>query len=433
MKVNFGMMVLVITSLFMSLNSPSVSYGADWLGCGTRGCSSQSYVNQGVQPPPEVFPVDKLGMALNCNIWSMDQAALDDCSKDLDLIAGLGIGSVKIGLAWYMMTEPDGSISPDKVIFLNSLLNAARIRGMKILFLINLPAPVSAYQCAETQEPPTEASTRLDFCNDAFVRFFDELMDIVLPFTAHIELFNETNWGYPTTAPAYVTYGPESYILSRSKALYIYAKQILDAKKQLGYQAILHSQGISYFFNSSYPSRGWYATPLIEATTYLYWMEYGWQGEENVLNSVIDVVDLHPYFNSTDYSLMIYDIMTRLADMVPGRYKYVWVTETNGVSGDENDQIAVFNKLKWYLDNNWIQKAYWYVIRSGYGDSLSDEYGIYDVNRNLVRPELANTMRVEAEKIPCSQRFLSEVYRQPINYSNNSSDLVQTPVSHTCD
>lgn len=87
-----------------------------------------------LQPPAEGNSPDKLGMDMTCNFWSMDQAALEDCTKDLDLIKDLGIGTVRIGSFWYMMTDSIGNLAPAKAAFLKSLMNAARTRGMKILF-----------------------------------------------------------------------------------------------------------------------------------------------------------------------------------------------------------------------------------------------------------------------------------------------------------
>ncbi|MBC8733517.1 hypothetical protein F6X39_36135, partial [Paraburkholderia sp. UCT2] len=64
-------------------------------------------------------------MDVNCNLWSADQTALSECSKDMDLIAGLGVGTVRLGVSWDFMTLADGStLDPNKVAFLKSLLNA---------------------------------------------------------------------------------------------------------------------------------------------------------------------------------------------------------------------------------------------------------------------------------------------------------------------
>lgn len=244
-------------------------------------------------------------------------------------------------------------------------------------------------------------------------------MDLVLPFTAHIELFNETNWNFSTTAPIYGDpYGPASYVISRSKALYINAKNILNKKKALGFKAVLHSQGISYFYNASFPDSGWNPgqIPLIEANDYLYWMKNGWQNNTNILTEVIDVVDVHPYFNSASYNAMMQNFAIRLSKLAPNG-KYIWITETNSgtLVKSEADQIAVFNQLSWFMDNNWVQKAFWYVVRNGYLNDEGDTYAIYDMNRNLIKPNLATVIKKQASKIPSSQRFSPPEYRQAIN------------------
>lgn len=371
-----------------------------------------------LQPPLEITSEDRLGLDINCDFWKMDQNALDDCTKDLDLIRDLGIGSVRIGSSWYSLTKETGDMDPQKVAFLKALLNEARKRGMKILFLVGLEAPASAYRCSETLNPPSSPSVRLDFCLAAFEKYFSELMDLVLPFTAHIELFNETNWNYPADIPTYNDpYGVKDQILSRSKALYISAKKILNGKKTLGFSAVLHSQGISYFYNSDFPDKGWNSgsLPLILAKDYVYWMEYGWQGDENILNQVIDVVDFHPYFNSADYNVLVQDFALAVSKLVPGGYKYLWITETNsGTIGSEEEQIKVFKQLVWFLENNWIQKAFWFVVRNGYENGEGDRYGLYDINRNLIKPNLAAEIRKQASKIPLNKRFLPETYRKPI-------------------
>ncbi|MBB5471242.1 hypothetical protein HDG32_007398, partial [Paraburkholderia sp. CI2] len=41
-----------------------------------------------LQPPPTGSGNDRFAMDVNCNLWSADQTALNECSKDLDLIAG---------------------------------------------------------------------------------------------------------------------------------------------------------------------------------------------------------------------------------------------------------------------------------------------------------------------------------------------------------
>ncbi|MGF6478216.1 hypothetical protein [Paraburkholderia sp. JPY419] len=64
-------------------------------------------------------------------------------------------------------------------------------------------APSSAYQCSATQNPPSGSSPRLDFCDATFTKYLGSLMDVVLPFTADIELFNETNWSFSASDPSY--------------------------------------------------------------------------------------------------------------------------------------------------------------------------------------------------------------------------------------
>jgi len=359
------------------------------------------------QPPLEFDSADRIGMDITCNSWAMDAASLADCEGDLDLVKGLGIGLVRIVTSWYMMTDAAGNLNPPKVAFLKALMNAARAKGMKILYLVNLEAPASAYDCPTTQQKPTGPSIRLDFCDAAFSKYFTELMDVVLPFTGHIELFNETNWNYSESAPYYSSVSPAGYIIDRSVQLNAIAQSILQQKRVQGYQTALHSQGIAYFYDSNFPTRGWAppaSMPLIEANAYVYYVQAAGAGGNF---GTLDVVDFHPYFNGTDYETMVTYFLTQLNQVVGS--KFVWATETNS-GGSESDQIIVFNKLTDYLDANWIQKAFWYVVRSGYVSGDGDAYSLYDVDRNLIKPNLAATIKAKVETVPYAQRFLPSTY-----------------------
>lgn len=381
------------------------------------------------QPPVETAGSDRLGMNLNCRYWSMDATALDDCARDLDLIKGLGVGSVRMGIHWYMLTGNDGdgfTIPTWRAKFLSDFLNLARTRGLKILVQIGLEAPVGAYKCGSTVNQPSSPSTRMDFCDDAFSKVFSSFADLVLPFTPHIELFNETNWNYPTNAPTYSSPSAEDYVLSRSKTTFIIAKRILDEKRALGLQSVLHSQGISYFYDKGYPNRGWRPPaelPLITAADFIYSMKNGWQGDANVLTQVLDSVSLHPYFNSEDFPTMLQHITSWTQNLVPGGNKNIWITEFNSGTrvGTESDQVAVLNQMTAMLDSNLAQKAFWYVVRAGNDSSEGDTYGIYTQSRDLARPLVAAAIRAYASRTPESVRFLPETYRTPIVFGAKPS------------
>ncbi|MGF6851952.1 glycosyl hydrolase [Paraburkholderia sp. CI3] len=370
-----------------------------------------------LQPPPTGSGNDRFAMDVNCNLWSADQTALNECSKDLDLIAGLGVGTVRLGVSWDFMTLADGStLDPNKVAFLKSLLNAARTRGMKILFQVGMYAPSSAYQCPATKNPPTASSPRLDFCDATFTKYLGSLMDVVLPFTADIELFNETNWSFSASDPSYGDpNGISGYILNRSKTLYSEARQILNTKSQSGYKTVLHTQGISYFYNSAYPNNGWKppaGSELIQATDYIKAMGNNTKSASSPLNTTIDVVDVHPYFGSAEYDMMVQAFMTTVSNLVSSGAKPIWLTETNnGTNGTDAGQTAAFNQLKVLMNNGSVAKAFWYVVRNGDpSNGEGDGYSIYDYNRNLIRPQLAAAIQAYTATIPRSQRFLSGSY-----------------------
>jgi hypothetical protein len=311
------------------------------------------------------------------------------------------------------MVQDDGStLDTNKVAFLKSLLNAARTRGMKILFQVGMLAPAAAYQCSTTENPPNDSSPRLDFCDAAFSKYFGSLMDVVLPFTAHIELFNETKWNYYTSAPSYGDpNGVSGYILNRSKALYLTTKQILNGKLSAGYITVLHSQGISYFYNSALPNMGWEppaSNPLIDATDYIKAMGNNTSSASTPLNTSIDVVDLHPYFSVSDYVPEMQYFISTLASLVPSGPKSLWLTETNNsTDGSDESQLAAFNQVVTLMNNGSVQKAFWYVVRNGdYGNGEGDDYSIYDGNRNLIKPKLAAAIRAYNAGIPPLTKIL---------------------------
>jgi hypothetical protein len=362
-------------------------------------------------------------MDVNCNLWSADATALSECSKDLDLIAGLGVGTVRLGVSWDFMVLADGStLDPNKVAFLKSLLNAARTRGMKILFQVGMYAPVSAYACPATQSPPTADSPRIDFCDAIFQTYFSSLMDVALPFTADIELFNELNWGFSASDPSYGNpNGISGYMTSREGALYAEAKAILNTKAQSGYRTVLHTQGISYFYNSAYPNNGWNppASPtsmLIQATDDIKALGNNTSSASSPLNASVDVVDIHPYFSSSEYLMLVQAFINTLSTLVPNGPKKLWLTETNnGSNGTDAGQTAAFNQVQVLMNNGSVQKAFWYVVRNGDpSNGEGDGYSIYDYNRNLIKPQLAAAITAYTATIPYSQRFLSGAYLAPV-------------------
>lgn len=371
------------------------------------------------QPPPMTGDPDHFALDVNCSLYSADQTALDECSKDLDLIKGLGVGTVRLGISWDFLSS-DSTLDPNKVAFTKALLNAARTRGMKILFQVGMLAPAGAYQCAGVQRPPTESSPRIDFCDAIFKKYLGALMDVVLPYTADIELFNELNWGFSPSDPKYGA--PENmygYIPRREAQLYLMTREVLDAKKQLGYKAVLHSQGISYFYNSAYPNDGW--TPpsgsgLIQATDEIAANGNHRADPASPLNAALDVVDVHPYFSSSAYGEMMQSFIKSLATVTTNGPKKLWITETNnGIDGTDAGMTAAFNQVKILMDNGSVQKAFWYVVRNGDpGNGEGDGYSIYDYNRNLIRPQLAAAIKAYSESIPSSGRFLSAPYLTPI-------------------
>jgi hypothetical protein len=67
------------------------------------------------------------------------------------------------------------------------------------------------------------------------------------------------------------------------------------------------------------------------------------------------------------------------------------------------------------MNNGSVQKAFWYVVRNGDpSNGEGDGYSIYDTNRNLIRPQLATTIKAYTATIPKSQRFLSGSYLTPV-------------------
>jgi hypothetical protein len=374
-----------------------------------------------LQPPVNGNGADRFAMDVNCNLWSADQTALSECSKDLDLITGLGVGTVRLGVSWDFMVLADGStLDPNKVAFLKSLLNAARTRGMKILFQVGMYAPASAYKCSATQSPPSGSSPRLDFCDAAFSKYVSSLMDVVLPFTADIELFNEVNWGFSASNPSYGNAkGITGYMLAREKTLYTTTKKILNTKAQSGYRTVLHTQGISYFYNTAYPNNGWKppaSSMLIQATDDIKAIGNNTASAASPLNTSVDVVDIHPYFNSSEYVMMVQAFIETMSSVVPNGPKKLWLTETNnGTDGTDAGQLAAFNQLKVLMNNGSVQKAFWYVVRNGDpSNGEGDGYSIYDTNRNLIRPQLAAAIQAYSATIPRSQRFLSGSYLAPV-------------------
>ncbi|OLL31291.1 hypothetical protein BTH42_13395 [Burkholderia sp. SRS-W-2-2016] len=358
-------------------------------------------------------------MAVNCSPWSVDRAALNECAKDLDLIRALGVGTVRLGVSWDFMSLRS-TLEPGKVAFTKALLDAARTRGMKILFQVGMLAPPGAYQCAGVVNPPRRASPRLDFCDAVFVSYLSALMDVVLPYTADIELFNELNWGFAADDPSYGdANGIAGYIPRREAKLYTEAKRVLDSKKRLGYKAVLHSQGISYFYNTAYPNAGWKPpdhAPFIQATDLLEAIGKHSATAGNPLNDVIDVVDIHPYFKSDVYVTMVQSIITTLAALTPNRTKALWITETNsGTDNTDAGMTSAFEQLKLLMSSNAVQKAFWFVVRNGDpANGEGDTYAIYDYHRNLIRPQLAAAIKSYTATIPASERFLSGVYLTPI-------------------
>jgi hypothetical protein len=372
-----------------------------------------------LQPPATGDGPDRFAMDVNCALWSADQTALDECTKDLDLIKGLGVGTVRLGVSWEYMTQ-DSTLDPKKVAFTKALLNAARTRGMKILFQVGMLAPPGAYQCDGIVNRPTQPSPRLDFCDAVFTKYLSALMDVVLPYTADIELFNELNWGFSRDDPSYGDpNGIFGYIPKREQALYTEVKQVLNSKKQLGYKAVLHSQGISYFYNSAYPNDGWTPpnnAPFIQATDDLKAIGNHTASASSPLNDAVDVVDIHPYFKSSVYVTMVESIIDTLETLTPNGTKKLWITETNnGIDGTDAGMTAAFNQLKVLMDRNAVQKAFWFVVRNGDpGNGEGNGYAIYDYERNLIRPQLAAAIKAYTATIPASSRFLSGSYLTPI-------------------
>ncbi|MEA3084509.1 MAG: hypothetical protein QOC89_2206, partial [Paraburkholderia sp.] len=134
------------------------------------------------------------------------------------------------------------------------------------------------------------------------------------------------------------------------------------------------------------------------------------------LNSVVDVVDLHPYFSSSEYVMMVQAFIDTMATVVPNGPKQLWLTETNnGIDGTDAGQTAAFNQVKVLMNNGSVQKAFWFVVRNGDPDNgEGDGYAIYDFNRNLIRPQLAAAIKAYTATIPRSQRFLSGSYLTPV-------------------
>jgi hypothetical protein len=241
-------------------------------------------------------------------------------------------------------------------------------------------------------------------------------MDVVLPFTADIELFNETNWSFSASDPSYGDpNGISGYILNRSKTLYSEAKQVLNTKSQSGYKTVLHTQGISYFYNSAYPNNGWQppaGSELIQATDYINAMGNNTKSASSPLNATIDVVDVHPYFSSAEYDMLVQALLTTVSNLVSSGTKPIWLTETNnGTNGTDAGQTAAFNQLMVLMNNGSVAKAFWYVVRNGDpSNGEGDGYSIYDYNRNLIRPQLAAAIQAYTATIPRAQRFLSGSY-----------------------
>jgi len=50
------------------------------------------------------------------------------------------------------------------------------------------------------------------------------------------------------------------------------------------------------------------------------------------------------------------------------------------------------------MDNNWLQKAFWFVIRYGYDTPGEDQtiYAIYNRDRNLIKSTLAAAIKTQA-------------------------------------
>lgn len=406
--------LILVALISMACVQPAT--GSEQVRKATRAQANAQLV--AMQPPPMTDGPDRFALDVNCAVQSADQRAIDECTKDLDLIMGLGVGTVRLGAPWEFMTNAS-TLDPKKVLFEKALLNAARSRGMKILFQVGLHAPVGAYKCSGVQDPPTQASSRLDFCDSIFTAYLSALMDVVLPFTADIELFNEVNWGFATTAPSYgATDGAYGYVTQREKVLYTLARHVLDEKAKHGYKAVLHSQGISYFYNSAFPDDGWKppaGDALIEATDDIKAVGNYSANPSSPLNAAVDVVDVHAYFNSGVYLKMMKSFIDTLATLTTSGPKKLWITETNNGAKTDEEQSAVFDQVKVLMDRGQVQKAFWYVIRNDdKGNGEGDVYSIYSYDRRLIRPGLAAAIKAYSESIPVSSRFLPDAYRTPI-------------------
>ncbi|MBB5467075.1 hypothetical protein HDG32_003195, partial [Paraburkholderia sp. CI2] len=168
-------------------------------------------------------------------------------------------------------------------------------------------------------------------------------------------------------------------------------------------------------YNSAYPNNGWKppaGSELIQATDYIKAMGNNTKSASSPLNTTIDVVDVHPYFGSAEYDMMVQAFMTTVSNLVSSGAKPIWLTETNnGTNGTDAGQTAAFNQLKVLMNNGSVAKAFWYVVRNGDpSNGEGDGYSIYDYNRNLIRPQLAAAIQAYTATIPRSQRFLSGSY-----------------------
>lgn len=418
-----------------SSQSSASEYGSNDYNGSFSAVFSQSHSDLAKgQPPVDLYTQDKLGININCNYWNMNDAALNDCVQDLDLAKGLGISSVRLGIHWYMLTDANGyTLTPWKVKFMKAYLNAARSRGLKILFTVNLEAPSSAYNCSSVQNKPTKPSTRLDFCDDIFLKYFSNLMDLILPYTPYVEFLNETNWGFDKEAPFYKSLSIQDYILGRSKETYLLAKSVLEEKKLLGYSYVLLSQGISYFYDPNFPQRGWpsFNSSLIFALDYLHWMKFGWQPQgKNIYDDIIDIIAFHPYFDNSDYKDLVSHFISKANQLSQKGKKTLWMTETSSAAVNNSETIAVFNQLKIFLGNNSIQKAFWFAVRVNQIGNVSNpegHFGVYDYARNLQQPELADAMKRYNSQFSESIRFLPEEYRNMIEDKTTTTVPVAKP------
>ncbi len=440
-KVNFVLSLALIAlsaasvvtmSLALDLVNPSPSVGfhksaalhraSKVLGASTYNPSTLDYGNYPATGP------DYLGMDISCYYPN-----LSDCEKQVALIKNLGVSWTRWSQTWYSLMWTKDVISDSAVEQTKQMLGAIRQRGMKIDYIISLEASPLVYSI----DRPASPSLRLDFDDEAFSTYLDNIIPIVAPYTSYFELGNELNWG--TNALCNNRPNCDEYVKSRIKQLYALTQAALKKykSKHPSFNGKLLSSGISYFYDAQHPAGVSQPANLIEANKWFNDLNNSGASlnSKSTLKDDVDIVSIHPYFGGYDYSpdnlsASVTSLVNNVKALIgPSQNKPVWATETalgtnvtidskgndigsNGfdLSGVKND-IRYFHSLNKLHEDGKLDKIFWYLVQDDeMAKGASNEnkmYALYNGKGDIItgRANLVNEITNISDKIPYSSRF----------------------------